>query len=639
MRIKLSFGCYCTLNFVKFWLLFVSLICFSSGNVFSTNLDTLFLSAEPLELVLENSKVTVLEDTTGKLDLAQINTLKPIQTPFTRKAGAVYWVKFILKNNDYSGKRWHLEAIDPRFLNVSLFELSNEGYKESQTMGSNLQFANRPFFHKNFIFNINIKSEKSKTFYFRVQSHIRSPLIFKVRSGEYLLSYSVVEYFLLGLFYGILAIIILYNFFLFISTKEKVYIFYVFYVIACGFSAFNEDGTGFQFIWPYFPLFNTFLINYSQSLLLLAFVVYAIHFLEINRTNSKFYLFIIGSTLVYVLYKAFILTLGSNYEEVLIIYFLPFILVYCAAIEQTFKKSRSASLFLAGYSIIVLSVLLSILRISGLVEGNAWSVYGLNIGFVIEVLILSYALGDKMKLAIREKDKYQQGLITQLVENEKLKDEINQGLEHKVAQRTTELNYKNQLLEDTNLKLEDAFEQLKHQAEEIKTMNELLHEDNRMLKLDLEQQSKAKLMFEDTSYEEFNKIYPDEEHCLSYLAEIKWKNGYSCKKCSNVTFFEGRTPFSRRCTKCGYEESATAYTILHRSKVPINKAFYIVYLVSTQKQEITSEELSKILDLRQKTCWSFKQKVVIAINRFAITNKRPYKKWGELLLEDLTDEN
>lgn len=620
----------------SFLLLFLLLQFHTNG--FSNDLDTLFLSAEPLELVLEKSKLKIFEDTTASFGLSEIDKLSPIESAYTRKAGAAYWVKFVLKNTDYSGKRWYLEAIDPRFINVTLFELSNEGYKESQQMGSNRLFSNRPFYHKNFIFNINIKSEKSKTFYFRVQSNIRSPLIFKVRSGEYLLSYSVVEYYLLGLFYGILVIIALYNLFLFISIRERVYLFYVFYVIACACSALNEDGTGFQFIWPYYPYFNTFLINYSQSLLLVAFVIYSIHFLEINKIKSKFFFSIVISSVVYLIYKAFVLTLGSNYEEFLAIYFLPFILVYVAAIEQAFKRSRSAILFLAGYSFIVFSVLLSLLRISGFAEGNAWSVYGLNFGFVIEVLILSYALSDKMKQAIGDREKYQKQVIAQLQENEKLKDEINQSLEKKVEERTLELHYKNLQLEDTKLNLEKAFEQLQQQAEEITAMNDLLHEDNRVLKLDLEQQSKAKVMFEDTSYDEFNKIYPDEASCLSYLAEIKWKSGYQCKRCSNSTFFEGRTLFSKRCTKCGYEESATAYTILHRSKVPINKAFYMVYLVSTQKQEITSEELSKILDLRQKTCWSFKQKVVSAINKFSLVNNRPYKKWGELLLEDVTDD-
>jgi transposase-like protein len=48
-------------------------------------------------------------------------------------------------------------------------------------------------------------------------------------------------------------------------------------------------------------------------------------------------------------------------------------------------------------------------------------------------------------------------------------------------------------------------------------------------------------------------------------------------------------------------------------KFDLVKAFYIVYFVSTNKKGITSTELGRKLDLRQKTCWAFKRKVMKAM--------------------------
>jgi hypothetical protein len=56
--------------------------------------------------------------------------------------------------------------------------------------------------------------------------------------------------------------------------------------------------------------------------------------------------------------------------------------------------------------------------------------------------------------------------------------------------------------------------------------------------------------------------------------------------------------YDRQCTRCGYVESPTAGTLIHRLKFPLLKAFYIVYYVSTCKSGVSSTELSRKLELR-----------------------------------------
>jgi hypothetical protein len=75
----------------------------------------------------------------------------------------------------------------------------------------------------------------------------------------------------------------------------------------------------------------------------------------------------------------------------------------------------------------------------------------------------------------------------------------------------------------------------------------------------------------------------------------------------------GKATQSRQCTCCRYVESPTAQTLFHKVKFDLLKAFYIVYFVSTNKKGITSTELSRKLNLRQKTCWGFKRKVMKAM--------------------------
>lgn len=107
----------------------------------------------------------------------------------------------------------------------------------------------------------------------------------------------------------------------------------------------------------------------------------------------------------------------------------------------------------------------------------------------------------------------------------------------------------------------------------------------------------------------FNRRFKDDNDCLEYLAEVKWLNGYKCKRCNNDKFGAGKNIHNRRCTKCRYDESPTVGTMFEKLKFSILIAFHIVFKISTKKKGMSSLELSNEFELRQMTCWTFKQKL------------------------------
>jgi predicted RNA-binding Zn-ribbon protein involved in translation (DUF1610 family) len=112
---------------------------------------------------------------------------------------------------------------------------------------------------------------------------------------------------------------------------------------------------------------------------------------------------------------------------------------------------------------------------------------------------------------------------------------------------------------------------------------------------------------------EFQERFPNDDACHEYLIELKWKDGFVCPFCGHTHYCASRRKYDRQCTSCHRAVSPTSQTLFHQLKFPILKAFYIVYYVSTSKKGISSTELSRKLGLRQKTCWSFKQKVMKAM--------------------------
>ena len=114
---------------------------------------------------------------------------------------------------------------------------------------------------------------------------------------------------------------------------------------------------------------------------------------------------------------------------------------------------------------------------------------------------------------------------------------------------------------------------------------------------------------ENLSTELASQLFNDNEKALKFIADAKWEDGFVCRKCGHTNYCEGKTPSSRRCTRCKTEESATAHTLFHNIKFPINKAFYIAYNVCVEGKEFSSYDYSDKLELNQMTCWKFRKRI------------------------------
>ncbi len=92
----------------------------------------------------------------------------------------------------------------------------------------------------------------------------------------------------------------------------------------------------------------------------------------------------------------------------------------------------------------------------------------------------------------------------------------------------------------------------------------------------------------------------NKEDCLKDLAELKWKEGYKCKRCGSELWWPGRKRFYRRCQRCGYDESPTAGTLFHKLKFGLLKAFRICFILSVRKKGMSSCELSRAFDIQHR---------------------------------------
>ena len=103
---------------------------------------------------------------------------------------------------------------------------------------------------------------------------------------------------------------------------------------------------------------------------------------------------------------------------------------------------------------------------------------------------------------------------------------------------------------------------------------------------------------------EFLKRFNTEFKCLKFLEKNLWKNGIKCGYCNSkrVSKRNKKTGFFQ-CKDCRKKFNVRTGTIFHRSKLPLQKWLYAVYLTQTGGKGISSLELSKKLGITQKSAW------------------------------------
>jgi len=107
---------------------------------------------------------------------------------------------------------------------------------------------------------------------------------------------------------------------------------------------------------------------------------------------------------------------------------------------------------------------------------------------------------------------------------------------------------------------------------------------------------------------EFAGRFKTDLDCKAYLADFKWKDGFTCTKCGHEAS-QVRKDYSRTCNKCSHTESATANTLFHKVKFGVRKAFFICFEMATTTKSLSASYMGVRYGVTEKTARLFMHKV------------------------------
>ena len=586
------------------------------------------------------NELEFFEDKAGLLTMDDIadkqfsKSFKPsiYSTPHFQSSDSYYWFRIKTRINQPLTNGFIIEFFDQTLNEITAYIPTKNGYT-TKVYGDSLAFQNRLFQHKNFQININ-NSVGEAVYYFRIRSAPTADIIIVLRSVPWFIHYALDEYFSFGIFYGMLIVFSFYNLILFLAIRRWQYLYYLLYIISLGMYVMCTDGIAYQYLWPQSPKWNEYAYAfalYSVSVFAVLFTKSLLHTKVRAKTCNK----IING---YLVVRSALFICGLLLFPQILTYrsveFATLCLILTIALVVYKNGYKPARFLVLGYGFLFIGFILKLLitLTHGAFNFGILSYYSINFCFILEMGLLSFAIGDRVRLLKKNKDYTQRVNLEQAIANERLKDVLNKELEQLVDKRTHEVFEKSEIIEHQNEELLAVNDLLKQQSEEILRMNLLLEQDKLNLQHDIENVTRARIMSTTVNFEEFSKIYPDEKSCYQFLESLKWQPEYACKRCDHTDYIAGNLHLSRRCRKCNYDESVTANTIFQNSRIPINKAFYMLFLIYNSQGKISSYKLSEILSIRQSTCWAYSIKVKKNMDDRKKLLKDANKDWSKLIL-------
>ncbi|WP_276088686.1 7TM diverse intracellular signaling domain-containing protein [Pedobacter sp. JY14-1] len=448
-------------------------VCFSLPLILSLLWGMTAFAQHPIILkqgeVLNNfgTQMLLLTDSAGVLDISQIKNSDGFEkvtdnVPNLGITTYTYWLKIKVENQT-NDPNLILQIPLPTLDFVDFYQVDPSGkVLYSEFIGDNRPYYNRKFDNPFSTFRFSVAKGEATTLYLRIKGNEQLQVPTTLCQSKLIAQKNADAFLVFGIFSGIFLVMFTYNLFLYLSTKDKTYLFYIINLLFIGLLQANFQGFPFKYLWPdnvWVAKYAVYILTPLAALTGLEFMKNFLHTKELLPKAHKY------SRLFYLLYLfAFIqLLLGrlnTSYQLLQMAAMTVAIFMLITAIITYRKGYSPAKFFLIAWSVFLLGLCIFVLKDYNILPYNTITYSMMPFGSALEVILLSFALADKINTFKKEKEASQEEALRISLENERLITEQNIELEKKVNERTLELQKSNDTLEVALKDLKEAQSQL-----------------------------------------------------------------------------------------------------------------------------------------------------------------------------------
>jgi len=397
-----------------------------------------------LEIVEDPSGAWTLADVTGeKAALFRRSERTVPGFGFTR---STYWMRLVVSNPSAQSYRWFLELAYPMLDDVVLYSPDDTRPEDvtayrATVVGDRHPFGARPLAYRTFVFDMQEPAGATRVYYVRVRTESSLNTPFHAWSPEAFAQAAAEEQLVIGTYFGVLGALILYNLVLFLSIRDKTYVFFCGSVGVFGLTAAALDGYGFQYLWPTNLWWANVCVPFFISGTVLMTLAFARTVLDAPRTTprlDKLYwpLFLAnGANMVFSLvgpYRIAIQIAAGSAVPMMV-----FLIANAVVVAR--RGYRPAYFFILAIWSFLVGSFLYIMKTFNVFPVSFLTNWSMQIGSALEAVLLSLALADRINVMRRTKDEQIASVNRQLEDAVQELKRSNLLLEERVRERTREL--------------------------------------------------------------------------------------------------------------------------------------------------------------------------------------------------------
>lgn len=415
-------------------------------------------------------RMSVLADREGRLTIDALRTgaAREQFTPPASASGdlnfgysdATYWLRIDLEMphmpDAATDTRWLLEVAFPSLDRVALYV----GDASAPLVAGDRQpFAQRPYPHRNLVFPLRLEAGRPTTLWLQVQSTGAVTIPLTLWRADAFAENDQLAYTVLAIYYGIITTLLLYNLLLYFAMRKRCYLEYALCTAGMIVGQLTLNGLGNQFVWPQATWWGHVALPLGMAMSGMFGALFTCGFLGTRRAAPRLDALLNATALAFALVIVTTMTLPYRYGAAAVALLGPlFALIALACGLHCARLGRpQARIYLLAWAAVLVGAAILGMRSLGWLPTNAYTLHALQAGSAAELLLLSFALADRVNTARRASTRARTRALSARKRLIRAYRGVQQSLEQKVAERTRELA-------EVNEKLTEKERHLQHLA-------------------------------------------------------------------------------------------------------------------------------------------------------------------------------
>jgi len=365
---------------------------------------------------------------------------KPVVTDSFGVSNSAWWFRIKI-NFTTDAQQTRLLLLDnPLIWDARLYQIKNNIAVEIARGGFAFPVKDRPIFDSRLIFPLSDQSQPT-FYYLRVHNKgsVQLPLI--IAKPEKMMGDRNMIHWIMGIYFGLLFSMAIYNFFIGWSTGDKAYFYYVAYLLALSLMIALNEGYGQLLLFPDSPYTAYASINWAAAAIIIFASQFARTFLNSPANTpriDRWLKFNIVLSIIYLIINNFF-DGASKANSILLLSLIFLVSMFSVGFSAWRKKVPAAQYFLSAWLLMLLGSSLTVLMKLSIIPSFVLSEFGVQWGSAAEAMLLSFALASKIKRLQEERitieARARQSLEfsnKKLAESHKIKDDFFSLLSHEL---------------------------------------------------------------------------------------------------------------------------------------------------------------------------------------------------------------